>query len=1150
MTLQQHVRGTVAALISVMLVFLPPLAGAPRSVTHAAATSICEPTGMCATVDSSGAYSITTQTPAWTFGGTAGHTLSAVTVASGTDAIGSYTEITFGWQGGVARTGGIRIYASNMSVLFTTQYLAAAANAEPFPTLATYPYDPYHLDYQHGAFSTYEFRWASDQGPWLSFDGSDEAFLLSPAANYMTSQIVKNADSSLSSRIDTRIANLPQGFTHRTILTVGIGINHVYDMWGSALTALGGKTRAANNADVTLSKLGYWTDNGATYYYNYDTTLGYEGTLQTVRSDFAAKGIQLGYLQIDSWWYPKGASDTWQGDPTGNRGGEYVYTAAPDLLPDGLSHFQQTLGLPLITHARWIDPASPYRTQYQMSNNVSIDPNFWNTIFSYIHGGGVLTYEQDWLDGAATTSFNLNDPYAFLDNMAAAARANGMTLQYCMATPDYFLQGTNYTNLVSMRVSSDRFGSDKWDRFLYGSRLAKSMDIWPWSDVFMSTETTNLLLSTLSGGIVGVGDPIGSENPANLLQAILPDGTIVKPDDSLIPTDETYINDAQGNSGPMVGYTYTDHTGLRDANVFAYSRSTTANQTASFSLAEVGITTAAYVYNYFSHAGTVVPAGGTYSDSVSHSGTYYLVTPIGQSGIALIGDAGKFVAAGRARVGHLDDDGAVHATISFADKEGPVTLFGYAPYVPTVSATNGAVGNMVYDGATKRFSFVVSQGSGLAASITLTPSAPSCPSGWSCVDIGAPSPAGSQSLNAGAWTISGGGADIGSTVDQFHLVYQPVNGDSTLAAQVLTQTNTNLAAKTGLMLRATTNPAAPFYAVFVTAGNGVEAMWRTTQGATAGKTSYVGQLVPVYLKLTRTGNSFSAYYSKDGAAYTLVPGSTQSFGLATSLLGGVPITSHNNGTLGTAAFGMVAITAASPSATSTVTLTATRTTTATPMPTGTWTATPTSTATLTATPLPASSSPTPTATGTLAPSCPSGWSCVDIGAPSPAGSQSLNNGAWTISGGGADIGSTVDQFHLVYQPVNGDSTLVAQVLTQTNTNLAAKTGLMLRVTTDPAAPFYAVFVTAGNGVEAMWRTTQGATAGKTSYVGQLVPVYLKLTRTGNSFSAYYSRDGAAYTLVPGSTQSFGLATSLLGGMPITSHNNGTPGTATLDDVSL
>jgi len=222
--------------------------------------------------------------------------------------------------------------------------------------------------------------------------------------------------------------------------------------------------------------------------------------------------------------------------------------------------------------------------------------------------------------------------------------------------------------------------------------------------------------------MVGVGDAIGSESASNLLQTIRPDGVIVKPDSSIIPTDETYINDAKGKGSAMVAYTYTNHTNLRDANVFAYSRSSTANQTATFSLNELGIPTAAYVYNYYTGTGTVVNAGGSFTDSVNSNGSYYVVSPIQGSGIGLIGDAGKFVSGGHKRISHLQDTGTnVQATVAFASGEGAVTLHGYAPKAPTVTASNGSVGSIGYDGGTHLFSFTVSQGTGNAASITITP---------------------------------------------------------------------------------------------------------------------------------------------------------------------------------------------------------------------------------------------------------------------------------------------------------------------------------------------------------------------------------------------------------------------------------------------
>src|SRR5262249_54521199 len=159
---------------------------------------------------------------------------------------------------------------------------------------------------------------------------------------------------------------------------------------------------------------------------------GYAGTLLAVRDDFKNQGIPLSYMQLDSWWYPKGANSDWQD----KADGETTYSAAPALFPSGLGSFQQTLGLALVTHARWIDAKSPYRSMYSISKDVSTDPAFWDAIAGYIASNGVQTYEQDWLNqNALPLTANLSDQEAFLDGMAAAMKAHGLNMQYCMPLP-------------------------------------------------------------------------------------------------------------------------------------------------------------------------------------------------------------------------------------------------------------------------------------------------------------------------------------------------------------------------------------------------------------------------------------------------------------------------------------------------------------------------------------------------------------------------------------------------------------------------------------------------------------------------------------------------------------------------------------------
>jgi hypothetical protein len=274
-----------------------------------------------------------------------------------------------------------------------------------------------------------------------------------------------------------------------------------------------------------------------------------------------------------------------------------------------------------------------------------------------------------------------------------------------------------YNNLTTIHVSKDRFQSTRWDRFLYTPRLAAALGIWPWSDVFMSTETDNLLLSTLSAGMVGVGDPIGGESASNLFQTIRGDGVIVKPDAPIVPVDAMYVQDAQALNTPMVASTYTDFGGgLKTLYVFAYARG--SNTSATFTPSSLGPGGNVYVYHYFTGSGSVVQAGNSYSDTVS-SGSYYIVAPIGPSGIAFLGDAGKFASLGNKRITQLTDNGTVQATIAYASGETSLTMHGYSPTLPNVTASDGTVGSVTYNTSTQLFSFTVSPGTDGSATITL-----------------------------------------------------------------------------------------------------------------------------------------------------------------------------------------------------------------------------------------------------------------------------------------------------------------------------------------------------------------------------------------------------------------------------------------------
>ncbi len=681
--------------------------------TNSAAVVISNSVGVTTSFDATGTYVITASSTTGYFGGSIGQPASNIAVNSGTDGIGAYAEISFNYtsSNSAAHLGAIRQYNNQAIVLFTDTYLSPSTNDLNFPHFTNYPALPYYVNYG-GLFGLHNMGTLFADSPWLFFDTNYNCYMISPATNFLLANNFKAPDNSLYCGIDPTITNFPAGFSHRAMLVIQSGINHTFDVWGNAITSLTGKTRVANDSAVELNKLGYWTDHGATYYYNFDSTKGYIGTLLAVRDEFNNKGLPLGYMQLDSWWYPKG-----------NAQGIYLYVGSSNIFTNGLAAFQQQLGLPLITHSRWIDTSSPYRPLYAFSGGVSIDINFWTNIMTSIKSAGAATYEQDWLAQNAVPLENLTDPPAFLNDMSAAATASGLNLQYCMPYPRHYLQGAQYNNLVTMRVCGDRFSSNAWDDFLYDSRFVSALGAWPWSDVFMSGEERNLVLSTLSGGVVGTGDALGAVNPINLSKAARPDSVLVKPDAALLPIDRAYVCDVQGRNLPLICSTYTDHNGFRSYYVYTYARNASIPGN-SFTPAELGMSANACVYDYFNQTVTIVSNTASFSYNTTTAdnnvgGSYFIVAPIGPSGIAFLGDTNKYVTLGKKRISRLSDTGVVNAGVVFAAGETALTVSGYSPFPPAVTASWGSVNSVAYDPARQFFTASVSPGASQIAALSI-----------------------------------------------------------------------------------------------------------------------------------------------------------------------------------------------------------------------------------------------------------------------------------------------------------------------------------------------------------------------------------------------------------------------------------------------
>src|SRR2546421_1960242 len=280
---------------------------------------------------------------------------------------------------------------------------------------------------------------------------------------------------------------------------------------------------------------------------------------------------------------------------------------------------------------------------------------------------------------------------------------------------------------------------------------------------------------------------------------------------------------------------------------------------------------------------------------------------------------------------------------------------------------------------------------------------PSCPVGWSCQDIGNSTPAGSESVGGGIWSVQAGGSGVGGSSDQFRFIAQNVSGDTQISAQVVSQQATTGPAQAGLMVRQSSDPTSSYYAVFLTKGVGVVGQYRPTFGGGTNTDVQMPTAVPpLFFEIQRIGDQFQAATSNDGTNYTLLPGSTVSVLMTTPVEEGLAVSSDNTSALSTATYSTVAIGAPG-----------------------------------------APPVPTPPTTP-----CPNSWNCQDVGNPALVGDQSLNGGTWTVKGSGGDIWNTSDQFHFVSQSLAADGSITAHALSQMNTDSWAKAGVMLRQSTD------------------------------------------------------------------------------------------------------
>ena len=178
---------------------------------------------------------------------------------------------------------------------------------------------------------------------------------------------------------------------------------------------------------------------------------------------------------------------------------------------------------------------------------------------------------------------------------------------------------------------------------------------------------------------------------------------------------------------------------------------------------------------------------------------------------------------------------------------------------------------------------------------------------------------------------------------------------------------------------------------------------------------------------------------------------------------------------------------------------------------------------------------------------PSEWTLSDIGSPGFAGTLEEFDHALYITGSGHDIWGPSDGLAFAHKDTSEDWEFVTRLVNLDKTDYWAKAGLMFRDGLDANAP---MVMLAANGadqgnewsipddrprVQFMWRDSVGGNAAAVQIMQLSFPMWLKLKRTGSTFTGYHSSDGQTWTLV--GTHVSPIASSGKVGYSVTSHNN-------------
>ena len=570
------------------------------------------------------------------------------------------------------------------------------------------------LSYQNGIFFPPTRKLGSNMAPAMFYDDKTNLFVLTSMNNFLISYVHQDKKTNnISGCLNGELESIPEAYSQKFLLYFGKGINNSFKVVGDILLkSLNGKRKSPYDCEC-VKYLGYWTNNGACYYYRPESGLNYTETMVKLNEYIESEGIPIKYIQLDSWWYKKASSVLYRALYFLKVNGCYLWEPREEVFPEGMKYIQEKVKKPFVCHARWFDGTSPYVKKYNFELNDAFfqwslpdSQEFWDNLMAESKAWGLTTYEQDWLNNQynnfKSCRSDVERGRRWLYQMAKAAEKKGITVQYCMANPGMIMHSMEFTSVTHARTSND-YNSRMPKTFYFpcftqSNMLLNMVGIWPFKDNFASTTGPNIfyrekfpiietLLSSLSGGVIGPSDKIGYINKDLLMKTCRSDGILLKPDRAITPIDLMFL--------PNRKYYINTTESVKNSNQWTYilviNLWPRRVKDRSFTLKDLHVQNDCILYDFHKKRLQKITSDDKIEQNLKKNyHKYYIAAPLFNSKISFIGTPEKFVTCSNFQfpnVNFQNDELSINI-FDLIGKELP--LLFYSDEKPSVRKVEGA----------------------------------------------------------------------------------------------------------------------------------------------------------------------------------------------------------------------------------------------------------------------------------------------------------------------------------------------------------------------------------------------------------------------------------------------------------------------------